>query len=33
MENGQDFCPDTLYLGGKSIGSPLSRKLEGNTSS
>lgn len=32
-KNDQDFCPDTLYLGGKSIGSPLSRELEENTSS
>lgn len=31
-KNGQDFCPDTLYLGGKSIGSSSSRELEGNTS-
>lgn len=23
--------PDSLYLGGKSIGSPLSRELEGKT--
>ncbi|MCL4704304.1 DUF2442 domain-containing protein [bacterium] len=32
-KNGQDFCPDTLYLSAKSIGSPLSRELEENTSS
>lgn len=32
-KNGQDFCSDTLYLGGKSIGSSLSREFEGSTSS
>lgn len=31
-KNGQDFCPDTLYLSAKSIGSPLSHELEGKTS-